>query len=537
MATKNQGSIYTGALGKNPAKTISDKQFKSLLKTAETEFKAGKIEPVHGSLSTRTHMESNLRKRGGDILRMGDLDISPKYSSKLGATGFEKEASRIIQKAGSAFPKNKGEKLEIVDKIGQSRSLLFTPKDSTKQVKIFEVLVKDKQSSAGRIKSEPNFIMGEKIPTNTVMVVGTKLETSSLRYQGLTNLKTKTAFQEYKPSGYSLSPRIIGKDIVSVKDTMTKAMVYVGEGREKDIVRSYYITLQTSQNQARAGMTKAAAESAREAQEMKNLYPHLKFEQGFTERVKIDFDIGVGTSSAKSKIVESTIPRIMIPQSVSTEPNIESTVSQKTDLIQSPSRSKLFVKSDRSKLLVKSDRSRLFQKTNTVSKSFSPSVKIQSPSVKIQSPSVKIQSPSVKIQSPSVKIQSPSMKIQSPSMKIQSPPSMKIQSPPLSPNITTKKVYPPITPTQKAAVLLPDFKRGYPFKERTKNYPKKDFLGNTRLDNIEGLFRRNTIIVGDKKVSKQLGKDKQYGKKKDKVDKQSGKMLTLFVGKKGKQKL
>ncbi|MBT5086734.1 MAG: hypothetical protein HOM71_04505 [Deltaproteobacteria bacterium] len=43
----------------------------------------------------------------------------------------------------------------------------------------------------------------------------------------------------------------------------------------------------------------------------------------------------------------------------------------------------------------------------------------------------------------------------------------------------------------------------------------KDFLGNSRLDNIVGLFKREEVIYGDKKTAKQLVRDKKFkeGKK------------------------
>ena len=54
-----------------------------------------------------------------------------------------------------------------------------------------------------------------------------------------------------------------------------------------------------------------------------------------------------------------------------------------------------------------------------------------------------------------------------------------------------------------------------PQKRRISRRNRKDFLGNTRTDNIVGLFRRTEIITGDKKTAKQLAKDKKYkeGKK------------------------
>lgn len=38
---------------------------------------------------------------------------------------------------------------------------------------------------------------------------------------------------------------------------------------------------------------------------------------------------------------------------------------------------------------------------------------------------------------------------------------------------------------------------------------RKDFLGNVKTDNIVGMFRRQEVIVGDKKTAKQLKKDKK----------------------------
>jgi hypothetical protein len=55
--------------------------------------------------------------------------------------------------------------------------------------------------------------------------------------------------------------------------------------------------------------------------------------------------------------------------------------------------------------------------------------------------------------------------------------------------------------------LPPPIKKGRtPKKKKSK---QNDFLGNTKLDSIEGLFRRSTIIHGDKRISKQIRKDKR----------------------------
>jgi hypothetical protein len=45
--------------------------------------------------------------------------------------------------------------------------------------------------------------------------------------------------------------------------------------------------------------------------------------------------------------------------------------------------------------------------------------------------------------------------------------------------------------------------------DQKKENKQNDFLGNTKLDSIEGLFRRSTIIHGDKRISKQVKKDKR----------------------------
>ena len=48
-------------------------------------------------------------------------------------------------------------------------------------------------------------------------------------------------------------------------------------------------------------------------------------------------------------------------------------------------------------------------------------------------------------------------------------------------------------------------------KRSSKDANTFGFLGNTRLDNIEGLFRRSDIIYGDKRIRKQIKQDKKAG--------------------------
>ena len=74
---------------------------------------------------------------------------------------------------------------------------------------------------------------------------------------------------------------------------------------------------------------------------------------------------------------------------------------------------------------------------------------------------------------------------------------------------TVLRQTPPPRPKTRlvAAVIIPlNEKLRKPKGKKSKQF---DFLGNTKLDNIEGLFRRSDIIHGDRRISKQVRKDKQ----------------------------
>jgi len=75
---------------------------------------------------------------------------------------------------------------------------------------------------------------------------------------------------------------------------------------------------------------------------------------------------------------------------------------------------------------------------------------------------------------------------------------------------------PPRVP--KPAVLVPPFALDSKTRpsRKSRTVKRDDFLGNTKTDEIEGLFKRNTIITGTKKVNKQITKDKKV-KVRDKV--------------------
>ena len=69
-------------------------------------------------------------------------------------------------------------------------------------------------------------------------------------------------------------------------------------------------------------------------------------------------------------------------------------------------------------------------------------------------------------------------------------------------------------------------------KKTTKDKKTVDFIGNTRLDNIVGLFKRREIISGDKASAKQLKRDKKFkegGKKrKHKAKKSFGQRIGVL---------
>lgn len=69
---------------------------------------------------------------------------------------------------------------------------------------------------------------------------------------------------------------------------------------------------------------------------------------------------------------------------------------------------------------------------------------------------------------------------------------------------------PKIPRQRKAVVALPPIiSEGEKKKGKSKRKKSEDFLGNTKLDNIVGLFRRTEIITGDKKTNRQILKDRK----------------------------
>ncbi len=78
--------------------------------------------------------------------------------------------------------------------------------------------------------------------------------------------------------------------------------------------------------------------------------------------------------------------------------------------------------------------------------------------------------------------------------------------------LTEKLIKVPIIPKTPRRILVPlppVILNSEKFKPKKKKGKQNDFLGNTKLDSIEGLFRRSTIIHGDKRISKQVRKDKR----------------------------
>ena len=67
----------------------------------------------------------------------------------------------------------------------------------------------------------------------------------------------------------------------------------------------------------------------------------------------------------------------------------------------------------------------------------------------------------------------------------------------------------PPRPPRRVGILPPIILKNKESFAKKKKDKQNDFLGNTKLDSIEGLFRRSTIIHGDKRISKQVKKDKR----------------------------
>lgn len=84
-----------------------------------------------------------------------------------------------------------------------------------------------------------------------------------------------------------------------------------------------------------------------------------------------------------------------------------------------------------------------------------------------------------------------------------------------SPQRQSARLAQPSTPPRKKKVVpvLPFLDDDKKKKKRGSSRQKRpnDFLGNTRLDSIEGLFRRSDVIHGDRAISKQVRKDRKSG--------------------------
>ena len=76
---------------------------------------------------------------------------------------------------------------------------------------------------------------------------------------------------------------------------------------------------------------------------------------------------------------------------------------------------------------------------------------------------------------------------------------------------------------RKVAGFAPPSEKKKEEEKKSKKKKRKDFLGNTRLDKIEGLFRRSEIISGDKRVAKQEKLDKAFKENKKKTRRKKAK--------------
>lgn len=482
---KSKGDIFVGKLGENVFKNVSDDQGKALLKFIEKEYKVGTIEEPHGSLATRVHIQPSLRKESGNVLRLGDLDIVVKRLAKESDEIFEQRVSRIIQDVKKVFPIGKGEKLKITDKIGDSRSLELKRKDAKSFNKIFEIVVKDSDEiKLGLNKNSPTHIMGYKIPTDSVKMIEYDIRTSTLNYQGLTQTKTINAFQEYIPTISKYAEKLGTKNISSIEsvvgkvkgelddlvllDTKSKAMIYPVVGREeKDVVRRYWQGRQSELNQIGDGLIKDAKKTRDAAESFKKLYPEFDFTKAVSDKVSISFEssktssisFGSSKSSSLDKLVKSTIPASVKNPTYNDD---------------------------------------MFKPTTY-------SVPTKSVSRSIVSRPVSIRSWIVKSSSKSLSKSSFS----------------KSKSSSGKPVVTLigKSLFPKTTQRSKKQnkIIVPFVTLNDALRTRrtSKRKDKKifEFIGNSRSDNISGIFNRDEIIYGKKKIARINKSDRAFVKK------------------------
>lgn len=217
-----------GTLGKEPIEGLTQKQSDSIFKGIGQGQKEGSIEAVKGSTATKASIPEAIQQEAGSSLKLGDVDILPKGKN------LKAVSDRLIQGFAADFPLSPGQRLSIKNlgagddanralELTSKKPLYYTGKGKDRKpvykAKILEVVLQSSEESKYGI-SKGNKILDQNIPFDkSVKVKDYPIRTKTADYQLLTNVKQALAYQT-------------GKE--------TLLDIYTSSGRSKDIIRGYW---------------------------------------------------------------------------------------------------------------------------------------------------------------------------------------------------------------------------------------------------------------------------------------------------------
>lgn len=496
-----------GKFSAEPVKDLTQTQSDYLLHYSAKGQKTGRIEAFHGSTALQSQISPSLRAKAGSHLRMGDLDITVKAKTDVKQ---ERIASQMIREIGEGFPLEKGQTLRISDSVGKlkaNKELFLTGKDG-KERKILEIVLEERDASGivGLQVRTGEKIFGEFITGKTVKTKDFGLKVHERRFQQQENIRT--VFQFHK----------------GIKGT--KFDVYPAEGRTKDVVRSYW---NFKEDALRVGGRKGKIIDTK-AEKYRSLYKEINFEDLPTEKIDILSPItkspspsalqsfaGEIPSKGHSVLASTLLPKTSSSVQISSSPEQPRLkTSSKTDVMTSK---KIPSVKNSIKSPLKTSESISSPKSKVPAKNIMPSSlpsKTSSKRTKRAPLYSSLTSPSPK--TPSSRTLSPKSSKSPKGSNVQSPASTKSSivgsSTKFGSRIAgfsgTHGTDPFRTSRKPIPLYLIDSKNRTKKKKAKKKKPH-DFLGNMRLDQIEGMFRRTEVIHGDRRLPKQIRHDKTKG--------------------------
>ena len=523
----------TGSLGKLPIKNLTQEQSDYALSFVKQLQTGKRIEVAHGSISTRAHTPS-FQQKTGSVLQMGDVDVSPiapkftildKLRGKQPRT-LQTEGEAIAKEFTEKFPLLKGQKLEITG-LGGKSNIGVELVQGKSRIKIFEsVLQEEKLSKYGISKGDK--ILGYRIPSKAVKT-GEGIRVTHQDFQLLTNVKQVLSLQ---------------------KGDKTPIRFYPDPGREKDIVRPYWLGKQKALDTSKTDLDKLA-------EIYRSRFPEIKFEGASLGKMTLlekpisePLSIGKGITTTPVRPTDILFtkeePQIKstkigsLKSSISTKSAVSSIVkgsaitsSFKTSLasvkIPSYKQPSLKIKSPPSLKTLTSSRFPLSIKQPSIKNI--PSVKQVStkstasiaPSPKSVTALSKIGSGKPSIKQPSIKTPlsvKPSSARPLPSIR---PPSQRLGFP-IKPTASvggTVRITPTIIrigPTRRIPpIIIPGWRSTYSLpKERPRKYTKP-FLGNVHIEEITGFRTKYTDLDIGKKVERLAREDIRFTRKAKKL--------------------